>query len=67
MGKDTNNYNKDYYTARGIPQPAAEEVTGREKDKLTEEDPNVPASSADEEPLTGPDQSPEIARKMGKR
>ena len=67
MGKDTNNYNKDYYTARGIPQPAAEEVTGREKDKLTEAGPNVPASSAKEEPPTGPDQSPEIARKMGKR
>lgn len=63
MSKKSRNYNKDHYTARGVPQAGAEEVPELEKEKLTEEGPDRPKGK--ERRLTGPDQSPEIARKMG--
>ena len=34
--KNTNNYNKNYFTADGIPQPGAETDTEKEKHKLVQ-------------------------------
>ena len=64
MGKkqNTDNYNKDYFTANGIPQAAAEHVTEDEKKELTEQ--VMPKPEPDVLP-TGPGQDPEIARGMG--
>jgi len=63
MGKkNTDNYNKDYFTANGIPQAAAEEVPDLEKAKLTRQE-----ARQTEKPVvkTGPNQNEEIARAMG--
>jgi hypothetical protein len=60
--KNTNNYNKDYFTTRGIPQPGAETDTEQEKQKLAQSE-----KAATEAGETGPDQDAEIARAMGRK
>lgn len=59
--KDTNNYNKNYFTTRGIPQPAAETVNDEEKQKLAQSE-----KAAREGEKTGPNENAEIARAMGR-
>jgi hypothetical protein len=61
--KATDNYNKDYFTADGIPQPAAEYPTDLEQKEVTE---NRPGKPKPEPELTGPNHDPEIARAMGR-
>jgi hypothetical protein len=60
--KANDNYNKDYFTADGIPQPATEYVPTDEKQDLTRQRPEAPKQKI--EP-TGPGQDLEIARAMG--
>ena len=66
MGKNkaNDNYNKDYFTAGGIPQPGAEIVTDEEKQKLGR---RMQDAQAPDVELSGPDADPEIARAMGGR
>jgi hypothetical protein len=66
MGKNkaTDNYNKDYFTAGGIPQPAAEIVPDEEKAKLSR---SMQEAQEGEVEVSGPDADPEIARAMGAR
>ncbi|MGE5926363.1 MAG: hypothetical protein ACM357_03335 [Gemmatimonadota bacterium] len=66
MGKNkaTDSYNKDYFTAGGIPQPAAEIVPDEEKAKLSR---HMQDAQEGEVELSGPDADPEIARAMGAR
>lgn len=66
MGKNKtdDNYNKDYYTAAGIPQPGAEIVPDEEKAKLGR---HIKEAQEEEVELSGPDADPEIARAMGAR
>lgn len=59
MSKNTNNYNKSYYTTRGVPQPGAENITEEEKQKLAQ------SEQAAREETTGED--PDIARAMGRK
>lgn len=61
--KNTNNYNKNYFTADGIPQPGAETDTEQEKRKLAQSE---KAAARRVEP-TGPDEDSEIARAMGRK
>ena len=60
--KNTNNYNKNYFTTRGIPQPGAETDTEQEKQKFAESE-----KAAEEGTATGPDENSEIARAMGRK
>lgn len=59
--KNTNNYNKNYFTTRGIPQPGAETDTEEEKHKVAQ------SEKAVEENASGPDENAEIARAMGRK
>ena len=59
--KNTNNYNKNYFTTRGIPQPGAETDTEQEKHKVAQSDKEV------EESASGPGENAEIARAMGRK
>jgi hypothetical protein len=60
--KNTNNYNKNYFTADGIPQPGAETDTEKEKQKLAQSE-----KAAREVDPTGPDEDSDIARGMGRK
>jgi hypothetical protein len=58
--KNTNNYNKNYFTANGIPQFAAETVTEQEKQKLAQSEKQARRKGA-------PGENAEIARAMGRK
>lgn len=62
--KNTNNYNKNYFTTRGIPQPAAETVNEEEKQKLAQSEKTAREGEGN---ATGPDENSEIARAMGRK
>ena len=64
MGKNkaNDNYNKDYFTAGGIPQPGAELVPDEEKQKLGR---RMQDAQEEDVEVSGPDADPEIARAMG--
>ena len=66
MGKNksNDNYNKDYFTAGGIPQPGAELVPDEEKQKLGR---RMQDAQEEDVEVSGPDADPEIARAMGAR
>lgn len=64
--KDTNNYNKNYFTTRGIPQPGAETVTSEEKQKLAQSQQQAQNEQAQHGTPTGPDEDAEIRRAMGR-
>lgn len=58
--KQNNNYNKNYFTANGIPQFAAETVTSEEKQKLAQSEKAARKKGASGE-------NGEIARAMGRK
>jgi hypothetical protein len=65
--KNTNNYNKNYFTADGIPQPGAETDTEKEKHKLAQSEKAAREQAAREGEPTGPAEDSEIARAMGRK